>query len=396
MKHQAVHLEDVLTLCDSGEWGDDPVNGEGIPVLRVADVKSDNRISFGTAPIRTLSTSKRTAKTLKNGDIVVVKSSGSATNVVSGRASLVEGVEDGQFGFANFLLRLRVDERLYNPRFLIHMLGSQQVRESVLSMVSGSTYPNLKVPEYKRILIPNPPLPEQQRIVGKLDAAFAALAEAQAHVERNRANARELFESYLNRVFVADGSTTDEVRLLGEVVDFEGGSQPPKSEFIYEPRAGYIRFLQIRDFKRDDKVTFIPIAKKNRTCEESDVLIGRYGASVGNILTGRAGAYNVALVKTKPSKAITRDYLYYYLLSRLFQDALKKVADRSAQDGFSKDDIYNFPVPLPSIAEQETLCRNFNAVQRESAELETTYQQKLSELAGLKKAVLGAAFRGEL
>jgi type I restriction enzyme S subunit len=290
--------------------------------------------------------------------------------------------------------RLRNFKGNLEPRFLYY--GINKYLEEIEDATSYTTVKHLSSKTILGIEFPHPPLPEQQRIVGKLDAAFAALTEAQAHVERNRANARELFESYLNGVFATDGSSNVELRVLGEIVDFEGGSQPPKSEFIYEPRAGYVRFLQIRDFKRDDKVTFIPIAKKNRTCEENDVLIGRYGASVGNILSGRAGAYNVALVKTKPSKAITRDYLYYYLLSRLFQDALKKVADRSAQDGFSKDDIYNFPVPLPSIAEQDILCKKFNEVLRESTELATTYQQKLTELAGLKKAVLGAAFRGEL
>ncbi len=54
--------------------------------------------------------------------------------------------------------------------------------------------------------------------MGKLDAAFAALAEAQAHVERNRANARELFESYLNGVFEGKGDGWVE-KTLQEVCD---------------------------------------------------------------------------------------------------------------------------------------------------------------------------------
>src|SRR5262245_35039163 len=34
---------------------------------------------------------------------------------------------------------------------------------------------------------------------------------------------------------------------LGELVSFIGGSQPPKSTFVYEPREGYTRLIQIRD-----------------------------------------------------------------------------------------------------------------------------------------------------
>jgi type I restriction enzyme S subunit len=42
-----------------------------------------------------------------------------------------------------------------------------------------------------------------------------------------------------------------QTKKLGEVCDFEGGSQPPKSNFIHEPRKGCVRFLQIRDFRGD-------------------------------------------------------------------------------------------------------------------------------------------------
>jgi hypothetical protein len=35
-----------------------------------------------------------------------------------------------------------------------------------------------------------------------------------------------------------------QTKKLGDVCDFEGGSQPPKSEFIYDEKPGYVRFLQ--------------------------------------------------------------------------------------------------------------------------------------------------------
>ena len=149
---------------------------------------------------------------------------------------------------------------------------------------------------------------------------------------------------------------------LGEICDFEGGSQPQKSNFIFEPKKGYIRFIQIRDFKSDKNFTYIPIAKKNRICKAEDVLIGRYGASVGKILTGLSGAYNVALMKTKPNqKNLDKKFLYYYLISNLFQELLKKVSARSAQNGFSKDDIYNFPFTLPLLSEQQRIVAKLDA-----------------------------------
>jgi type I restriction enzyme S subunit len=149
---------------------------------------------------------------------------------------------------------------------------------------------------------------------------------------------------------------------LGEICDFKGGSQPPKSNFIYEPRDGYIRFLQIRDFGSDKNHTYIPISKNNNICREDDIMIGRYGASVGKILTGKTGAYNVALMKATPnSKIISREWLFHYLTSQLFQTSLMSVATRSAQDGFSKDDIYNFQVPLPPLPVQKAIVAKLDA-----------------------------------
>jgi len=147
-----------------------------------------------------------------------------------------------------------------------------------------------------------------------------------------------------------------EVKTLGEVCDFQGGSQPPKSTFINDSREGYIRLLQIRDFKSDKYITFIPESPKNRVCTEEDILIGRYGASVGQIHTGKAGAYNVALMKTIPDfDLLNRKFFYLYLNSHLFQSLLMNAADRAAQNGFSKNDISPFPVPLPPLAEQERI-----------------------------------------
>lgn len=147
-----------------------------------------------------------------------------------------------------------------------------------------------------------------------------------------------------------------DIRPLAAICGFEGGAQPPKSEFIYEPRPGYIRFLQIRDFAGDKNATFVPESKKNRICCENDTMLARYGASVGKILVGRAGAYNVALMKAIPNfSVITREWLRYYLTGEDFQARLLSIASRSAQDGFSKADIAAFPVPIPPLPEQRRI-----------------------------------------
>jgi len=154
-----------------------------------------------------------------------------------------------------------------------------------------------------------------------------------------------------------------EIKKLGEICKFQGGSQPPKSNFIYEPKNGYIRFLQIRDFGSEKNHTYIPENKKNKICNSDDIMIGRYGASVGKILRGRSGAYNVALMKATPlNSLVNKEFLWNYFKSSLFQNDLQKVPSRSAQAGFSKDDIFDFQVPLPPLHIQQSIVDKLNSI----------------------------------
>lgn len=181
---------------------------------------------------------------------------------------------------------------------------------------------------------------------------------------------------------------------LGEVCDFEGGSQPPKSQFVYEKKSGYVRFLQIRDFGSEKNITYIPESEKNRLCDQGDILIGRYGASVGKILTGKAGAYNVALMKTIPNRDLLEwSWFYHYLVSDLFQDRLVNVASRSAQNGFSKDDIYNFPVPVPARAEQQRIVRILDEAFDGIVAAQTNAEKNLENAGELFESELEAVFR---
>jgi type I restriction enzyme S subunit len=91
---------------------------------------------------------------------------------------------------------------------------------------------------------------------------------------------------------------------IEDVCEFVGGSQPPKSRFKYSLSDGYVRFIQIRDYKGDGFVTYIPQNSTTKFCNEKDIMIGRYGPPVFQICRGISGAYNVALMKAIPKKTI--------------------------------------------------------------------------------------------
>jgi type I restriction enzyme S subunit len=343
--------------------------------------------------VKTLSSVVGSYTYFADGDVLLAKITPCFEN---GKLGIAQGLEKGVgFGSSEYIV-FRPDATL-SREWLYYYLSRESFRLEGAARMSGAVGHKRVSKEFiDNYLIPLPPLPEQQRIVALLDEAFAGLATAKANAERNLQNARAIFESHLEAVFSQreEGWPTKQ---LGEVCDFQGGSQPPKSEFVYEPRPGYVRFLQIRDYASDRHLTYIPESSKNRLCSADDIMIGRYGASVGKILTGRAGAYNVALVKAIPDlRMLDRDFFFNYLASGAFQGCLADVAARSAQNGFSKDDIYGFPVPAPPLSEQRMVIEQLNPLEVETLRLTRLYERKLAALEELKKSLLHQAFNGQL
>lgn len=154
----------------------------------------------------------------------------------------------------------------------------------------------------------------------------------------------------------------EKVRLC-DVCDFQGGSQPPKNEWSFEQKDGYIRMLQIRDFTQTRNVEkeYIKLTSSTKTCVTEDILIARYGASIGKILTGLSGAYNVAIMKTIPNEGIlNKSYLKYYLLSNYFQNGINSVGARAAQAGFNKEDLSKLYIPVVSLVQQKLIVDKLN------------------------------------
>jgi type I restriction enzyme S subunit len=151
---------------------------------------------------------------------------------------------------------------------------------------------------------------------------------------------------------------------LTDVCDFQGGTQPPKSDWIKDPKSGYIRMLQIRDFTQRERnnIEYVKAKATLKTCNESDILIGRYGASIGKICSGLEGAYNVALVKTIPNNnLLNRDFLLYVLKGEDFQNFIQNIGSRAAQAGFNKADLEGFQFPLPSLSQQQKIANILDA-----------------------------------
>ena len=140
---------------------------------------------------------------------------------------------------------------------------------------------------------------------------------------------------------------------LGDIALFQGGSQPPLSVFSSQKKAGYIRLVQIRDYKTDKYATYIPEKLAKRFCKQDDIMIGRYGPPIFQILRGIEGAYNVALIKALP-QGVDKEFLYHTLKREdLFQyiDLLSRRT--SGQTGVDLTNLKAFELSIPVLTDEQ-------------------------------------------
>jgi len=326
---------------------------------------------------------------LYNNDIVMVMS-----DVPNGKAIakcyLIE--EDNKYSLNQRICAIR--SKKFNTKFLYYHLNRHPY---LLSFDNGENQTNLRKNDILRCPLYIPPLPEQKRIVAILDEAFEAIARSIANTEKNLANSREVFESYLNAIFTQKGDGWTEKTLI-DVCVFQGGSQPPKSVFSVEKKEGYVRLIQIRDYKSDKYIIHIPKKDARRFCQPDDIMIGRYGPPLFQILRGLEGAYNVALMKAIPNEEIiSKDFLFYFLKNnRILNYVINSSSRTAGQTGINKATIEPYPIAFPTLENQAIIVSQLQELKIETQRLEAIYRQKITALKELKQSILQKAFTGEL
>lgn len=175
---------------------------------------------------------------------------------------------------------------------------------------------------------------------------------------------------------------------FGSVLDFQGGGQPPKDYFSDTPQPGYVQLIQIRDLGERPQPVFIPRELASKFCTSDDIMVGRYGASVGKTFWGKEGSYNVALVKMVDEHNIFyKGFLYQLLKSPLGQSYFLGIS-RSAQDGFNKSDIEQKLVPISPLAEQHRIVAKIDELMALCDRLEARQADADSAHAQLVQALL--------
>lgn len=285
-----------------------------------------------------------------------------------------------------FVVRPEVD-REYIARFL---RSDQFLKTAPVDSTPGQL-PRIRSGEIAATPIALPTLAEQRRIAGILDKADA--------LRRKRKRSLELLDGLTQSVFLqAFGEACDNPNRfpacrLGDLCTFRGGSQPPKSTFSYQPGPDKVRLIQIRDYKTDAHATYIPKHLAKRSCSANDVMIGRYGPPLFQILKGLEGSYNVALMKAEPKPGVTRSFLFYLLsCPRLQLDVISQSERSAGQTGVNLKFLNSYPAYFPPTRLQD----GFDDIVERHASLLEKLKRTLQSEEDLFSSLQHRAFSGQL
>ena len=231
----------------------------------------------------------------------------------------------------------------------------------------------------------------QEAIQGKLVPQIAEEGAAQELLEQIKAEKEKLVKEgklkksaltnsviykgddnkYFEKIGEIEKDITDEIPFEipdswawvrhNDLFDISGGSQPPKSIFQTQEKEGYIRLFQIRDYGPNPQPVHIPLSTASKISQKGDILLARYGASLGKVFYAEYGAYNVALAKVIPlyeSPLIFQKYIFLYYCSSIYQNEIVN-RSRCAQAGFNKEDLNSLLFPLPPLSEQYRIVEKY-------------------------------------
>jgi type I restriction enzyme S subunit len=301
------------------------------------------------------------------------------------------------------------------------------------------TVPSLGYSRHYKILnsieVPLPPLPEQQRIVAKLDNLFGHLDALKTGLDRIPQLLKDFRQKVLTQAVT--GKLTEEWRerndleeidnafvcetyfdlheipeswiysKVGLIGDVKGGKRLPLGDELIAEVTEH-PYIRARDLKQGtvliDNLMYISEETHKKIqryiVKEGDVYITIVGAKIGDAgvipleMDGANLTENAA--KITNYKNIEGDYLSIWLRSPICQDYILKSIMSAAQGKLALTRINELPVYLTVIKEQQEIVRRVESLFAKADQIEASYQKLKTKIEQLPQALLAKAFRGEL
>ncbi|MCX5732966.1 MAG: restriction endonuclease subunit S [candidate division NC10 bacterium] len=302
-----------------------------------------------------------------------------------------------------------VDDTKLDRRFLDYFARTPGFRDQIEAQ--GSTnYAAIRPADVLRYEIPLPPLPEQRRIVARIEELAAKIEEARNLRRTTVIEANELFASAITAACddkMIWGTVREAVlKRKGSVRSGPFGSQLLHEEFVETGVAAIgTRDVQTNRFELKSGWHVTPEKFKQLQHYQvfsGDVLCTIVGASIGRFCVVPEDPPVAFTTKHVQALTLDRDnakpcFVSYMLnYHRRCRESLFSQVEGSAQPSLNAEKILATHLPLPPLSEQRRVVVELDALQTKTDELKRLQAETAAELDALLPSILDKAFKGAL
>jgi len=388
---RTVKLGEVLELQNGYAFKSKEYSQDGFFVMRITNVQQGYISAHNPKYIQIASASKLAKFILEEGDILV-----SLTGDM-GRVGVIRE-EHLPAALNQRVARVQSVDASLDSHFLFHYLNSAIFRNQVEALGKGAAQANVSTKEILEITLELPPLAEQERIVAKLDAAFAEIDEAISSAESKESEVQALKTSILSKLLNNKSNGWESSYLEGVSSFISRGISPKYLE------SGGVRVLNQKcirnhrinyDLARRHDIDLKKVSEE-RFIRLGDILINS---------TGQGTLGRVAQVRKEPDELTTIDshitivrpkseifYLDYFgyaaiAIEKVIQDAGQGT---SGQTELAKSKVQNdFQICFPrSFSDQEAEVKKLDIVFEEIEIALKNLTKSKTNLYALKSAIL--------
>lgn len=205
-------VAELASFVIGGDWGKDPAKFSDedyveVNCIRGSEIRDWDINKGNSASLRLIKKASLEKRALREGDILIEISGGGPDQPV-GRTVYIDkkSLSHNELPSVctNFLRLYRPVESI-NSRFLELFFKSFYLSGEIINYQGGSNnLRNLKFKEFETVNVPLPPLPEQERIVTKLDRLFGHLEQLKTRLDKIPQLLKDFRQAVLKKAFQGD------------------------------------------------------------------------------------------------------------------------------------------------------------------------------------------------
>ena len=295
--------------------------------------------------------------------------------------------------------------------YLRYFIQSKYTLLNTQKKGTGTPHLNAQILKQSKLIVP--PLPEQERIVARIEELFSELDKAVETLKTTKQQLAVYRQAVLKEAFDIALKYTEKLMSIKEFLatDRKGMSTGPFGTMIkkHEHKQDGIPMLGIENigegkFVNGNKI-FVTKEKakelKSFVLKSGDIIISRSG-TVGEIcavpayMEGSLLSTNLMRVSLNPQIVLSEYFIYMFQSKGVVLDQVKELCKGSTRIFLNQTILKQIKFPIPSITKQKEIVSEIEARMSTCDSIEKTVNTALQQAEAMRQSILKQAFEGRL